>query len=175
MLQRFKTTQKFCFDQGYPNLDSAAQKDGLGAVQFTIMSSVLEAADARRTRPRSAQNPQVTDELARPSPLTGIRLCTFIDKKSFNFLELEKMHSSYLLWGTGLLVGIAAQEVHTIYFNNQFVLLLTFNGPTPIENKHRDASPELYVIRGIMINNIDSEIQPTLIKENSVLSTGGGR
>ncbi|KAJ7865445.1 hypothetical protein B0H14DRAFT_2573870 [Mycena olivaceomarginata] len=74
------------------------------------MSSVLEAADARRARPRSAQNPQVTDELARPSPLTGIRL---------------------------------SQEVHTIYFNNQFVLLLTFNGPTPIENKHRDASPEL--------------------------------
>ncbi|KAJ7137198.1 hypothetical protein C8R44DRAFT_729102 [Mycena epipterygia] len=143
MLQKFQTTQKICFDQGYPNLDSAAQKDGLEAVQFTIMSSVLDAADARRARPRSAQNPQVNaDELARPSPLTGIRL---------------------------------SQEVHTIYFHNQFVLLLTFNGPTPTENKHRDASPELYVIRDIMISNIDSEIQPTLIKENSVLSTGGGR
>ncbi|KAJ7844020.1 glycopeptide [Mycena olivaceomarginata] len=53
------------------------------------------------------------------------------------------MHSSHLLWGSGLLVGIAAQEVHTIYFNNQFVLLSTF------------------------------KIQPTLIKGNSVLSTGG--
>ncbi|KAJ7848804.1 glycopeptide [Mycena leptocephala] len=44
------------------------------------------------------------------------------------------MQSSYFVWGAGLFVGVAAEEVHTIYFNNQF---------------------------------------PTLIKGNSVLSTGG--